>query len=104
VSLRQRILRLGGVVVSARCGEPCRLSASGALLLSRTERPRLWRTPIRLRAGQRVRLKIRLTSAARRRLAKRIASGRAVTARVSLRARDPMGNLTVVRRLVRSKR
>jgi hypothetical protein len=97
----QRALRRGSVLVYARCGEPCRLSAIGRFVIRRRSywfhRARGTTVP-----GRRATLRVRLTRRAKRALRRQIRRGRRPAVRIALRARDNAGNATrLVRRRVR---
>jgi hypothetical protein len=106
VKLRQRVLRLGGVIVYVRCNEPCSVIARGRL--------RVGRRVFRMRPGatgsqvaRRARLKVGLTRRGRRALRRAARKGRLgrVRVRVRLRATDLAGNRSpLVRHTVRVKR
>jgi glucose/arabinose dehydrogenase len=95
----QRVLRLGGVVVYARCpAEACTVSITARLRIGRLSYP-LKRVRRGLPARKRVRLKARLTRRARRVLRKALHDGKRAKVDVAIRARDPAGNRTAVRRV-----
>jgi hypothetical protein len=106
VRRRQRVLRLGGVIVYVRCDEPCSVVASGRL--------RIGRRGFRMRPAatgsqvtQRTRVKLRLTRRGRRALrrAARQRRLRRASVRVQLRATDPVGNQSpLMRRTIRIRR
>jgi glucose/arabinose dehydrogenase len=101
---RQRALRLGGVIVVARCAnERCRLSASGRLRIGK-RRYALKGAVRTAGARQRVRLKVALTKRARGALRRALRRGRRASVRIELRARDDAGNVSVARRVVRVRR
>jgi hypothetical protein len=106
VKRRQRILRLGGVVVYVRCNEPCSVIARGRLRVGR----RLFRMRPAAAGSQvarRARLKLGLTRRGRRALRRAVRNARADRARVRvrLRATDLAGNRSpVVRHVVRVRR
>lgn len=99
---RQRLTRRG-LLVRARCSEPCSLRALGTLSLRGEDGPvRLRQTLLRrLAAGRIAKLRLRATAGARRATARALARGRRVRALVSVRARDALGNLRSARRTVR---
>ena len=102
---RQRVLRLGGVVVYARCpGERCTISMTARLRVGRLSYP-LRRVRRTLARGKRVRLKARLQRRARRALSKALEDGTRARVDVAVRARDAAGNRTSLRRaMVRVRR
>jgi glucose/arabinose dehydrogenase len=103
---RQRVLRLGGVIVHARCNEACSIIARGRL--------RIGRRVIRMRpaatgsqAAPRTRLKVRLTRRGRRALRRAARQGRLrrASVRVRLRATDLAGNRSpLARHTIRVRR
>jgi glucose/arabinose dehydrogenase len=104
VPARQRVLRLGGVVAYARCGERCRLSV-GAVLRTRGRSYRLRQASRTVGRGRLARVKVRLTRRSRRALRTALRRGRRPAVRIGLRARDPAGNASrLVRRRVGVRR
>ena len=101
---RQRVLRLGGAVAYGRCSEACALAAGGTLRVGkRSYRLRSLRRPAA--AGQRVRLKVKLTRRSRRAARRALKRGRHPTVLVGLRARDAGGNRSkLIRRRVAVRR
>jgi glucose/arabinose dehydrogenase len=106
VKRRQRVLRLRGAVAHVRCSESCSVAARGRLRIGRA-RYRMRPLARAAQAGQRVRLKVRLTQRGRRalrRCARRDRLGRA-SVRLNLRATDTAGlRSPTVRRIVRVRR
>jgi glucose/sorbosone dehydrogenase len=106
VKRRQRVLRLRGVVAYVRCSESCSVAARGRLRIGRAWY-RMRPLARAAQAGQRVRLKVRLTRrgrAALRRCARRGRLRRA-SVRLTLRATDTAGlRSPAVRRTVRVRR
>jgi glucose/arabinose dehydrogenase len=103
---RQRVLRLGGVVVYVRCGEACSVAAGGRLRVGRRV-VRMRRVDRAAQVGRRVRLKVPLTRTGRRvlRRAARRDRLRRASVRVGLRATDAAGlRSPLVRRTVRVRR
>jgi outer membrane protein assembly factor BamB len=88
---RQQVLRLRGVVAYVRCNEPCTITATGTLRIGGTT---FELHPLKRAAQvtQRVRMKIRLASAARWALRRALARGRRPSVRVELHARDAARN------------
>jgi hypothetical protein len=96
---RQRVLRLGGVVVYARCpGEACNLSITARVRIGRLSYP-LKRVRRPLAKNKRVRLKAKLTKSARKVLRKALHDGRRARVDVAIRARDKSGNRSTLRRV-----
>jgi hypothetical protein len=94
---RQRVLRLGGVVVYARCpGEACTVSLNARLRIGELSYL-LKRARRHLAKGKRVRLRAPLTKRARRALRKALHSGALARVDVTVRAVDAAGNLTTRR-------
>jgi FG-GAP repeat/Putative Ig domain len=101
----QRVLRQAGIVLTALCNEPCRVSASGRILVAGSG------TPVALvsrrlngsRLGPRT-LRLGLTPAARARLAALLVPGARARATVTIRATDLSGNVDVVQRAIRVRR
>jgi glucose/arabinose dehydrogenase len=93
IKRRQRVVRLGGVVLRARCSEPCSLAVRGRLRIGRA-RYRMRPLTQSAQVGQRVRIKLRLTRAGRRALrrAQRRGRLRRASVRLSLHATDAAGN------------
>ena len=95
----QRVLRLGGVVVYARCpGEACNLWITARVRIGRLSYP-LKRVRRSLARNSRVRLMARLTRRARRVLRKALHDGKRAKVDVAIRAQDRTGNPTTVRRV-----
>jgi glucose/sorbosone dehydrogenase len=91
---RQRVLRLGGVVVYARCpGEGCRVSLSARLRIGKLSYP-LRRSTRRLGKGKRVRMRARLTRRARRALRDALHDHARARVDATVRAHDAAGNRT----------
>lgn len=104
VPRRQRVLRLRGVVGYARCDERCRIAMGGVLRIGKRAY-RLRRATRTAGAGERVRLKARLTKRSRRALRRALANGRRPKLRVGLRGRDTAGAPSrLVRATVRVRR
>jgi glucose/arabinose dehydrogenase len=99
----QRVLRLGGAVAYGRCGEACALGTGATLHIGkRSYRLKSLRRPVG--AGQRVRMKVKLTRRSRRALKKAVRH-RHSWVRVGLRAGDGAGNRSkLVHRRVRVRR
>jgi glucose/arabinose dehydrogenase len=96
---RQRVLRLGGVVVYARCpAEPCRVSMNARLRIGRLSYP-LRRVRRTLQPNRRTRLRARLRRRARRALRMALRDRTRARVDVGLRARDAAGNGTSLRRV-----
>jgi hypothetical protein len=102
----QHVFSLGYLTVRARCDERCRLDVSGTVRVGRSGRA-LRAPPIRGARGApgrptplRVRIPARMHAPMRRSLLRR----GTVTVRLTLTARDRVGNRTVARRTVRLHR
>jgi hypothetical protein len=89
----QRALRQKGILVRASCDEACSLSASGRIGIVGQARGLRLRaaTDRRVRLARRT-LRLSLSPSGTKRLARLLARGRAVSARVVVRARDRAGN------------
>jgi hypothetical protein len=95
----QRAVVQGAVTVRASCDEPCRLTASGRLLMLGTETTiRLQRARARLRAPGGTTLRLALSPVARQRLAALLEEGARARAVVAVRAVDRAGNARVATR------
>ena len=104
---RQRLTRRG-LLVRARCSEPCRLRALGAVSVRRGERQIRLPVPTRLRqvhrhlrAGRPASLRLKVSGASRRAVRTALAGRRRVIAAVTVRVRDARGNLRKARRTIR---
>ncbi len=104
---RQRLTRRG-LLVRARCSEPCRLRALGALNVRRGERQIRLPVPARVRqvhrrllAGRPAALRLKVSGASRAVVRRALARGRRVLAAVTVRVRDARGNLRRARRTIR---
>jgi hypothetical protein len=96
---RQRVLRLGGVVVYVRCpGEACKVWITARVRIGRLSYP-LKRVRRSLARNSRVRLRARLTRRARRVLREALHDGKRAKVDVAIRAQDRTGNSTTVRRV-----
>jgi len=96
---RQRVLRLGGVIVYARCpAERCTISLTARMRIGRLSYPmrRVRRT---VAANKRVRMRARLTRRSRRALRRALRDGTRARVDVTVRARDAAGNRTSLRRV-----
>jgi hypothetical protein len=101
---RQRVHRLRGVIVYARCSEACTLNAGGTLRVGR-RKLLLRRVSRSVAANERARLRVRLRPRQRRLLRAAVRSGRRPKVSVRLRATDAAGNRSgLVRRTVRVRR
>ena len=92
---RQRLIRRKAVYVAARCDEPCGLTVRASVRLRVGARTKKWSFATVARvaaAGERPRLKLRLTRAMRSGLAGRVARGAQPLAKVTVAARDGAGN------------
>jgi glucose/arabinose dehydrogenase len=106
VKLRQRVLRLGGVIVHARCDEACTVAARGRLRIGRASYL-MRRSAGGAQVTRRVRLKLGLTRPGRRALRRAVRRGRVrrASVRAALQAVDLAGNRSpLVRRTVRVRR
>ena len=101
VKRRQRVLQAGGVLARAGCDDQCSLSAWGSLRVGGRSYD-LVRSQT-AQSGRRVRLKVRLTRRATRALRRAVTHQKHHTLRISLRARDAVGNRSsLVRASVRA--
>ncbi|MBA3261263.1 MAG: PQQ-dependent sugar dehydrogenase [Thermoleophilaceae bacterium] len=91
VKSRQRVLRLRGAVVYARCSEACSIVAGGRLKVG-TREYRLRRVGKAVDGVHRARVKVLLTTKTRRALKKALKRHRQPVVTVNLRARDATGN------------
>jgi glucose/arabinose dehydrogenase len=106
IKRRQRVLRLGGVVLYTRCSEPCSVAVRGRLRIGRA-RYRMRPLTRSAQVRQRVRVKLRLTKGGRRALRRAARRGRLRRAsiRISLQAADAAGlQSPLVSRTVRVRR
>jgi DNA-binding beta-propeller fold protein YncE len=92
--LRQRVLRRGAVLISIDCNERCLVDAKGKLLARRKRSLSLHRVRRSLAANKRVTLVLRLSKKTKRKLARTLAQGRLVNARIVVIGRDLAGNKT----------
>ena len=101
---RQRVLRLRGVIVYARCDEHCTLRAGATLRIGR-RKLLLRRVNAALTSNRRTRLRVDLRPRQQRLLRVAVRSGRRPKVGVRLRAIDAAGNRAeLVRRTVRVRR
>ena len=101
---RQRVLRLGGVIIYARCDEACTVSGGTALRIGR-RKLLLRRVSRYVLADERARLRARLRPRQRRLLRAAVRRGRRPRVSVRLRATDAAGNRSgLFRRTVRVRR
>ncbi|ADB51113.1 PQQ-dependent sugar dehydrogenase [Conexibacter woesei] len=91
---QQRVLRLGGVVLHARCARACRITATGTLRVGRATLP-LRRTTRSAPADRRVRIVVRLTRRGRSALRRALRDGRHPKIAVTLRAGGSTRRATV---------
>ena len=93
----QRLLRKKAVYVGVRCSEACGVTTEANVRLKVRGKTRKWafRAVSRLAAaGERPRLRLRLTKAMKKALARRVARGARPLVKVVAIARDPAGNET----------
>jgi DNA-binding beta-propeller fold protein YncE len=90
--LRQRALQRGAVLISANCTERCLLNASGKFHVRRAKGLALRRVRRQLAANTRVTLVLRISKKVKRKVARALAHGRLVQARVVVIGRDSAGN------------
>jgi glucose/arabinose dehydrogenase len=101
----QRILENRSVAVGIECGEPCTVEGGGTLSVPDLARAyRLSRVRRALAAGARSRMVLRVPRRAIPGLRRALRRGRRVTARVTLTARDLLGNARTARRTIRARR
>jgi len=100
--LAQSALRRGAVIVTVSCDEPCRLTASGKIVVLGTgERTILLRSArASLKTPDRATLRLALSRVARERLAGVLEQGERTRATVSVRAVDGAGNARVATRTI----
>jgi hypothetical protein len=97
----QRVLRQGGVIVTAACDEPCRMTASGRIVVpGRGATIGLQTARTSLNAPGRATLRLALSRNARRRLSRLLEQGERARAIVFVRAVDAGGNARLARRVV----
>jgi FG-GAP repeat len=94
----QRVLRTGGVLVTASCNEACTLTASGAVGAPRGIP--LPHVSVQVRSAGRRAIRLTLPPASRARLADLLSTADQVTATVTVRAVDKAGNATVTRNTI----
>ncbi|MDQ4048441.1 MAG: hypothetical protein M3131_03540 [Actinomycetota bacterium] len=102
----QRIFSRGHLTVGARCGEPCRLNVSGTAKVGRSGRT-LAMPPIRGARGAPGRstlLRVGIPPRMRGLMRRTLLQGGTVSVRLTVVARDRVGNRTVMRRTVRLRR
>jgi glucose/arabinose dehydrogenase len=101
---RQRVLRLRGVIIHARCDEACTINGGTTLRIGR-RKLLLRRFSRSVLANERARLRARLRPRERRLLRAAVRSGRRPKLTVRLRATDAAGNRSrLLRRAVRVRR
>jgi hypothetical protein len=91
VKSRQRVLRLRGAVAYARCSEACSIVAGGRLRIGKRAY-RLRRVGKTVDGVHRARVKVLLTTKARRALKKALKRHHKASVWVNVRARDATGN------------
>jgi streptogramin lyase len=89
---RQRLLRQGAVRVSGSCDEACTLSVTGTVRIAGTTGVSLRRSQAALSAPGTTTLRLAVSRAARRRLARLLSAGRRGDVTVTVRARDAAGH------------
>ncbi len=99
VNPRQRVLTHGGVVVRTRCGDRCRVRASGVLRIGRRRAFHLRVARDAADAGRWLRLEPRLTRRGRHALAAALAQGRRPLLVLRVRARYGDGRPALTQRL-----
>ena len=101
---RQRVLRLRGAIVYARCSEACTLGAGGTLFVLR-RRLHMRTAPVSMAANERARIRVRVGPRGRRLLRRALRRGGHPRVALRLRATDPAGNRSpLTRRGVRARR
>ena len=102
---RRQRLTARGLLVRARCSEPCSLRAHGTLSLRRDgKRIRLRQALTRLSPGRSVPVRLKVSRASRAAVRRSLRLRRRVTARVTVRVRDASSNLRLARRSIRLRR
>jgi glucose/arabinose dehydrogenase len=94
---RQRLLRNKAVYFGVSCDEACSLATEANARLAVSGKTRKWAFPAvtrSLAAGERPRLRLRLSKAMRAGLARRVAQGAQPLVKVVVIARDEAGNVT----------
>jgi len=92
---RQHLLRGKAALAQASCGERCFLAAEGRVRVGRRWLP-LKAAGAAARAGRKVRLRLAADARCRRLLEGALGRGRPVSARLTVRAQDPSGNVRSV--------
>jgi hypothetical protein len=106
-ALRQRAVANRRLNVQVRCDEPCtvtvraRIAFPGRLPAAAQARIALPKVTRQLAAGKRVKIGVPLGKKGRRTVRAALTARKAVTANITVTARDAAGNATVARRTVR---
>jgi hypothetical protein len=101
----QRVLRQGGLFVSAFCDRACTATATTRVNVPRGSRVlRLRKVTKRLRAGARTRMKIKLTRKTRRQLERALRRKKRLRATVRLDVRDALGSSGLASLSIRLRR
>jgi hypothetical protein len=98
----QRALKTKRLVVSARCNEQCKIAAVAKLRIGK-KKVRVARAKATRAAGQKAKIKLKLSKKALRKVRKALKRGKAKVI-LSVRAADPAGNRTAGSRRVTVKR
>ena len=101
----QRIVRQRGLVLRARCDEACTVRASARIALPGASRSvALRRVTKSLTANVRVRLKLKTSRRALRKLRRALRTRHRLGARLTVTAADSPGNRTIAKRKLRARR
>jgi hypothetical protein len=101
----QRVLRQGGLIVTAFCDRACTATATTRITLPGASKVlRLRKATRRLRAGVRTRMKVKLTRKARRQLKRALRGKRRLRATVRLDVRDALGSSGLASLSIRLRR
>jgi hypothetical protein len=101
----QRVLAQGGVIVVVECDEACSASATGSLSVPGASKVlRLRKVARTLRAGVKTKLKLKLSSKARRAIKRALKKRKRLSAGVVVQVKDVAGNSRSAKRKVKLRR
>jgi hypothetical protein len=101
----QRALRQKGFIVAVTCNEACGYTVSGRMRVSGSRTRYVLRRSSKLaNAGTRVRVRLAMSTKARRALQRTLARGRRASVTIMVDARDGAGNATRRRVSIRARR